>query len=143
MSKITVTRCYKPPGLIVRAKMYYLELNDKGLYLIELGNASATPATRNALQQMVADAAVDYFDAKYEKEIVVTEQRLRNGELDQLATEKRSYFLQKSEVNTFTAVPQGHALSVRIKGGKADLKVVVSGNFGSSIQEMMRALGKI
>lgn len=142
MSKITVARCYKPPGLIVRAKMYYLELNDKGLYMIELGNASATPVTRNALQQMVADAAVEYFDAKYEKEIVVTEQRLRNGELDQLATEKRSYFLQKSEVKTFTAVAQGHDLSVRIKGGKADLKLVVLGNFGTSIQEMMRALGK-
>jgi hypothetical protein len=140
--KITVTRCYKPPGLIVRAKMYYLELNDKGLYMIELGNASAMPRTRNQLQQMVAEAAVDYFDAKYEKDIVVTEQRLQNGELDQLATEKRSYFLQKNEVTTFTAVPQGHDISVRIKGGKADLKLIVSGSFGQSIQEMMRTLGK-
>lgn len=142
--KISIPRCYKPPGLIVRAKMYYLELNDKGLYMIELGNASAMPNTRNALQQMVADKAVAYFDAKYEKDIVATEQRLHNGELDQLATEKRSYFLQKQEVGTFTSVVDGSGiLHVRIKGGKADLKLQMDAGFGESIREMMRALGKV
>ena len=46
--KIVIPRSYKPPGLIIRAKAYYIEFNGKGLYLVELGNASATPNTRSA-----------------------------------------------------------------------------------------------
>lgn len=141
--KLVIPRCYKAPGLIIRAKMYYLELNDRGLYMVALGNASATPVVRNPLQQMIADAAVSYFDAKYEKEIVVSEQLIASGQLDQLAAVKHSYFLQKHEVTSFTATPQGQdIINVRIKGGKADLKLQIHSFYGDVIREMMRQLGK-
>jgi hypothetical protein len=140
--KITIPRCYKPPGLIIRAKAYYIELNDKGLYLIELGNASATPNTRGALEGYIAEKAVAYFDAKYEKDYLITEERLRNGELDQLATEKRSYFLRKEEIKKFSVSPSGIDFDVRVKGGKADLKLLVASSNKESIQQMAEAIGK-
>lgn len=134
--KIVIPRSYKPPGLIIRAKAYYIEFNDKGLYLVELGNASATPNTRSALQTYIAEKAVSYFDAKYEKGYLIVEERLRNGDLDQLVTEKRSYFLRKDEVKQFSFVSSGGQLDVRIKGGKADLKLVIGGMHEAEIKQL-------
>lgn len=140
--KITIPRCYKPPGLIIRAKAYYIEFNDKGLYLVELGNASATPNTRSALQTYIAEKAVSYFDEKYEKDYLIVEERLRNGELDQLVTENRSYFLRKDEVKKFAVTLAGNDFDVRIKGGKADLKLLVASSNKESVQQLAQVLGQ-
>ena len=140
--KITIPRCYKPPGLIIRAKAYYIEFNDKGLYLVELGNASATPNTRGALQTYIAEKAVSYFDEKYEKDYLIVEERLRNGELDQLVTENRSYFLRKDEVKKFAVTLAGNDFDVRIKGGKADLKLLVASSNKESVQQLAQVLGQ-
>lgn len=140
--KITIPRCYKPPGLIIRAKAYYIEFNDKGLYLVELGNASATPNTRGALQTYIAEKAVSYFDEKYEKDYLMVEERLRNGELDQLVTENRSYFLRKDEVKKFAVTLAGNDFDLRIKGGKADLKLLVASSNKESVQQLAQVLGQ-
>lgn len=140
--KITIPRCYKPPGLIIRAKAYYIEFNDKGLYLVELGNASATPNTRGALQTYIAEKAVSYFDEKYEKDYLMVEERLRNGELDQLVTENRSYFLRKDEVKKFAVTLAGNDFDLRIKGGKADLKLLVASSNKESFQQLAQVLGQ-
>ena len=138
--KITIPRCYKPPGLIIRAKTYYLELNDKGLYAIALGNATAQPVTRSAIQQAVADAAVAYFDQRYEKEIVANETRIMQGQLDQLAAEKRSYFLPKNEIVSFVVSPFGYDFRLRIKGGKANLNLIVAGPYSEQLQKMAQLI---
>lgn len=140
--KITIPRTIKPPGLIIRAKTYYLELNNKGLYIVALGNAAVMPNTRNYFQQVVADSAVKYFDAKYEVEIAANEQRIRNGELDMLAGEKYSYFLRKEEVQTFSAEYFQDGVTVKIKGGKAKLTLHAPAEYAKSIAEIAVALGK-
>ncbi len=138
--KITIPLCYKPPGLIIRAKAYYIEFNDKGLYSVELGNASATPNTRGALQTYIDEKAVSYFDEKYEMDYLMVEERLRNGELDQLVTENRSYFLRKDEVKKFAVTLAGHDFDLRIKGGKADLKLLVASSNKESVQQLAQVL---
>lgn len=138
--KITIPRCYKKPGFIVRAKIYYIELNDKGLYLVALGNASAMPRTHGMIQQYAAEKAVAFFDAKYEPEIQGNEQRIRNGELDSVVTGKHSYFVAKNDVSRFTIEPHFGALRVKIKGGKANLDLQVSAQHENEIREMQRVL---
>lgn len=140
--KISIPRSIKPPGFIIRAKTYFLELNDKGLYIIALGNATVMPNTRNYFQQAVANSAVKYFDAKYEVQIAANEQRLRNGELDTLAAEKYSYFLRKDEVQLFKADYFQDGVTLKIKGGKAKITLHAPAEYADKIHEISAALGK-
>lgn len=141
--KISIPRCIKPPGLIIRAKTYFLELNDKGLYMIALGNATVMPNTRSYFQQAVADAAVNHFQSKYEVQIQENLQRIRNGELDQLASSKYSYFLAKNDVREFNITPDAYnGARVKIKGNGVKLTLVAPFDAASSLQEMAKALGK-
>ena len=141
--KITIHRCLKKPGLIIRAKTYFLELNDKGLYVIALGNATQMPVARGIIEQAAANAAVKYFDSRYEVQIAANEQRIRNGELDQLAAEKYSHFLRKEEVQVFKADQMyDGSVRMRIKGGKLKITLYAPGEYLDKVREMEDAIGK-
>lgn len=141
--KISIPRCIKPPGLIIRAKTYFLELNSKGLYMIALGNAAVIPHTRSYFQEAVADAAVNHFSSKYEVKIQENLQRITNGELDQLASGKYSYFLAKNDVQVFSVAPDNFGqVKIDIKGPGVKLKLVAPGEWSAHVNEIARALGK-
>ena len=95
---ITIFRCLKKPGFIDRARMYFLELNDNGLYMIALGKATAVTNVRSSLQQVIAAEAINYFQDKYEPEIVANEKRIAEGQLETMKSEKHCCFLTKSQV---------------------------------------------
>lgn len=140
--KLTVHRCLKRPGLIIRAKTYFLELNTKGLYIIALGNAAMMPVSRNPISQAVGDAAYKHFDTKFETEIARNEQRIELGQMDEMAMEKHSYFLRKDEVREFKVRSIHDAVRVDIKGGKAKITLYVHPEYGSVINEISSALNK-
>jgi hypothetical protein len=140
---ITIHRCLKKPGLIIRAKTYFLELNEKGLYVIALGNATQMPVARGVIEQAAANAAVKYFDNRYEKQIAANEQRIRNGELDRLATERHSHFLRREDVQLFKAVQWNDgSVRIRIKGGKLKITLFAPGEYLDKIREMEESIGK-
>ncbi len=141
--KITIQRCFKKPGLIDRAKNYFLELNDKGLYIIATGNATLMPRTKNMLQEAIANAAVDHFKNKFEVDIVANEKRILNGELDAMANEKMCYFLEKNQVEVFkVAKDSADAIKVSIKGGKAKLDLLVEMDYWIELNEIAGYLEK-
>lgn len=141
--KLTVHRCLKRPGLIIRAKTYFLELNTKGLYIIALGNAAMMPVTRNPISQAIGDAAYKHYDEKFEVQIAQSEQRIQMGQLDEMATEKHSYFLRKEEVQEFKVEMLNDSVCVKIKGGKAKITLFVHPHYKDVIAEMSHALGNI
>lgn len=141
--KLTVHRCLKRPGLIIRAKTYFLELNTKGLYIVALGNAAMMPVARNPISQVVGEAAYKHFDEKFEVQIAQNEQRILLGQLDEMATEKHSYFLRRDEVQKFEVDMFLDSYRVKIKGGKAKITLFVHPHYKDVISKMVRALGKM
>jgi hypothetical protein len=132
----------KKPGLIDRARTYYLELNDKGLYIIALGKATAVPNVRGALSQVIADEAVNFMQKKFEVEIVANEQRLSNGKLEEMATEKHSHFLPVSQVTRFKSSKDPLGLRIDIKGTKVSITLYCHVGYATEVQAMVDAIGK-
>lgn len=97
----SITRCTKPPGLIQRALTYYIELNDKGLYLICLGKATVQPIARDPLSQVVANEAVKFFDKRYEKEIQKNEDELKRIGVSEMVKNKNCYFFPVENIAQF------------------------------------------
>jgi hypothetical protein len=121
----TINRSVKRPGLIVGARTMFIQLNDKGLYVICLGNATQTPRpTNDLIVNLVADKAVDFFQNRYEKKIRETEVRIKTESLDELVKEKLCYFVPTNEITLFKASiePDSH-LKIQMKGGKLNMKV--------------------
>jgi hypothetical protein len=121
----TINRSVKRPGLIVGARTMFIQLNDKGLYVICLGNATQTPRpTNDLIVNLVADKAVDFFQNRYEKKIRETEARIKTESLDDLAKGKLCYFIPTNEITFFKASiePDSH-LKIQMKGGKLNMKV--------------------
>lgn len=141
--KLTVDRCLKRPGLIIRAKTYYLELNPKGLYIVALGNAAMMPVARNPISQAVGDAAYKHFDEKFETQIAENEQKIQLGQMEDLVSEKHSYFLRKDEVQEFKVEIFHDSVCVKIKGGKAKITLYAHPHYKDVITEMARALNKL
>ncbi len=141
--KLTVHRCLKKPGLIIRAKTYFLELNTKGLYIVALGNAAMMPPPRSVVHEVVGKAAFNHFDKKYEAEILANEQKIELGQLDELAATKYSYFLRKEDVQQFKVSSFHDAVRVDIKGGKAKITLFAHPEYMKTIHEMAKALNHI
>ncbi len=141
--KLTVHRCLKKPGLIIRAKTYFLELNSRGLYIIALGNAAMMPPPRSVVHEVVGKAAYNHFDKKYEAEILANEQKIQLGQLDDLASAKYSYFLRKEEVQEFKVSSFHDAVRMDIKGGKVKITLFAHPEYGNVVTEIAKILGKI
>ncbi|CAN5219603.1 hypothetical protein BH09BAC5_BH09BAC5_10430 [soil metagenome] len=92
---------------------------------------------------MIANAAVDHFKNKFEVEIVANEQRILNGELDTMANEKMSYFLEKNQVEVFkVAKDSTDAIKVSIKGGNAKMDLLVEMEYWMELNEIADYLGR-
>jgi hypothetical protein len=117
--KYSISRCTKPPGLIIRALTYYLELNEKGLYLICLGNATAQPVTHDIISAAIADGAVKFFDNRYEKQIKKNEEQLLTLGAEKMVNTRHSHFF---ELNTLKALKVSQLtngmIQIEIKGPK-------------------------
>lgn len=112
-----IHRCVKPPGLIIRALTYYLELNDQGLYIICLGNATAQPNTHDIISEVIADQAVKFFDKRYEKEIKKNEEILQKDGVEKSLKNKRSYFLTPKQISDFKVTQlNSNQIKIVIKG---------------------------
>ena len=90
---LTIQRCLKKPGIIDRARMFYLEFNEKGLYVIATGKGTQVPTVRGPFAEVIAGKAVNFFIDKFEPEIVANEERIRTGQMETMAEEKHSFFL--------------------------------------------------
>lgn len=142
--KLTVNRCLKRPGLIDGARMYYLELNDEGLYLINLGRSTiAAPQSADFISQAIANKALNIIQNKFEKKIHETELRVEKGELKELAKEKHSYFFSNNDiaVYNFRMVNDG-SIQIEIKGGKTNMKLYAHSSYGRIIQSIKQTIGK-
>jgi hypothetical protein len=134
-----IQRCTKPPGLIIRALTYYLELNDQGLYIICLGNATAQPNTNDIISEAIANQAVKFFDKRYEKEIQKNEEILKKDGLEKSLKNKRSYFLTLAQISDFKVTQlNGSQIKIAIKG---DVKItLICHSYYSAIASAMSDL---
>ncbi len=123
---IVITRCVKRAGLIERARTYRLEHNAKGLYVLCIGPATGrfTPKRVPLLQQMMQEAAVKYFDTKYEAEHLAAEAELSRIGLDAYAARKLSAFIPSGARPEIT-LDEGDC-SVLIKHDKLKRKLHVN-----------------
>lgn len=137
----TINRSIKRPGLIVGARTMFIQLNDQGLYVICLGNATQSPKPSNDLiVNFVADKAVDFFQNRYEKKIRETEARIKSENLDDLAKGKLCYFIPLEQVTLFkTSIEADSSLKIHMKGGKLNMKVYTH-QYYKPIAESMQTL---
>lgn len=137
--KLTVHRCLKKPGLIIRAKTYFLELNSRGLYLIALGNAAMIPPPRSVAHEVVGQAAFNHFDRKFEPKILENEQRIQLGQLEEMANEKHCFFLRREEVKQFKVSAFFDSIRMDIKGGKANITLYAHPEYANVINEIAKS----
>lgn len=145
--KHVVQRCMKRPGLIDRARTYYLEFNQKGLYIVAIGPAGQKPhfpkktLVSEAAQALVS-GIVAKMEAKMEVEIVANEERLANGQLETMATEKKSYFISQNQIELFKLKREGDLIKISIKGGKVSINLFANEAYMEELSEMETAIGK-
>lgn len=140
--KHTIHRTMKKPGLIDRARTYFLELNEKGLYILALGKATVVPNARGALSQVIADEAVNFMQKKFEVEIVANEQRVAAGKLDEMAAEKHSHFLPANAVTQFRSSKDAMGIRIDIKGPKVSITLYCHPGYATEVQAIVDAIGK-
>lgn len=142
--KITVNRCLRKPGLLDGARSFYLELNDNGLYIINLGRSTiAVPQSADIISQAIANKALDIIQNKFEKRIRETELRIENGELKSLAQEKHSCFLTPDKIEDFNFVNLSDgSVQISIKGEKIKMKLYAHVSYQRIIQSIKESLGK-
>ena len=146
--KQTVNRCIKKPGLIDRARTYYLELNEKGLYIIAIGKAGQKPNLRqdnlvNIAALSLAKKLNNPFAIKMEEEIVANEERLAKGLMDEMVKEKNSFFLKKNEISIFKNQQEKDAtISTHIRGGKLKITLYSDSAYMEELKKMEELIGK-
>ncbi len=135
---LIVNRTMKKPGLIDRARTYYLELSDLGLYIIALGKAGQKPHLRSNLVNNAAQALVKgivhSIELKMEEEIVANEARIAAGNNKEMVLEKKSYFLTKNQISNFNVSNDGEFLKINIKGEKVALTLFADPAYKEEIQ---------
>ena len=143
--KYTVDRCMKRPGLIDRARTYYLEFNEKGLYVIAIGKAGQKPYIPREMlvtvaAQALAKPIINKIEEKMEAEIVANEQRLASGQLESMAQEKHSRFLEKGQISQFKLNKQVDTLQLVIKASGFSITLYAHEAYAEQLQQMEQAL---
>lgn len=139
---LIIHRCLKKPGIIDRARMFYLEFNEKGLYVIATGKGTQVPTVRGPFAEVIAEKAVNFFIDRYEPEIVANEERIRIGQIETMATEKHSFFLSKNEIELFKSSPDIDSIKISIKGNKNSIKLYAHPGYQNVIEAMERSIDK-
>jgi hypothetical protein len=139
-----IHRCIKRPGLIDRARTYYLELNTKGLYILCLGNATQEiPRSGDFVANAIATQAVNFIANQYEKKIRETETQIQTSGIDGVAQEKHSHFLLPSEIENFEFnLLSDNSLRIKIKSGKLKITLFADGYYSRIAQSMKQELNK-
>lgn len=143
--KYTINRCMKMPGLIDRARTYFLELNDKGLYIIAIGKAGLEPNIRqdnltNIAAMAIAKKINSPIARKMEEEILTNEERLQNGKMEEIVREKKSYFLTTNDIVSFKTTNQGKTTKINIKGKGMKIELHVDNSYSDQISGISNAL---
>lgn len=138
----TVNRCIKRAGLIDRARTYCLLLNDDGLYILYLGKATGQmPESGDIITQVISDKAVNFFEQRYEKEISASEEKIKNGNLAEIAKEKHSFFLKKGQVQSFSFNSFHDGTSqIKIKGEGVKITLHAHNYYGKIIKSIEEGL---
>ena len=145
--KYIVGRCMKRPGLIDRARTYYLEFNDKGLYIIAIGPAGQKPhfprkTLVNEAAQALVKGLVQKMEEKMELEILDNEQRIANGQLALLAMEKKSYVVPSNEIKLFQSKREGELIKIVVKSAIVSITLFASEGYLEEVLAMETAIGK-
>ncbi len=139
-----IHRCIKKPGLIDRARTFYLELNDKGLYIICLGNTTQeVPRSGDLVAHAIATKAIHFIANRYEKKIKATEEQIQTKGVDEMVQTKHSYLFSKSEVEIFDfIVLSDQSIQIKIKGPKQKITLYADAYYGRTAQNIKQGLGK-
>lgn len=139
---LIIHRCIKRPGLIEGARTFYLELNNEGLHIICLGNATQeVPDSGNIAADILAGKAINFIANRYEKKIRETEERIQKEGVSILSKEKKSYFLTPAQIEVFdfTVLNDG-TIKINIRGGKAKLTLFAHQYYGRTLQNMKQTI---
>ncbi len=139
---LIIHRCIKRPGLIEGARTYYLELNNDGLHIICLGNATQeVPSSGNIASDIIAGKAINFIANRYEKKIREMEDRIQKEGVNVISKEKKSHFLTTSQIEIFefTMLNDG-SIRIKIKGGKAKLTLFAHQYYGRTLQNMKQSI---
>lgn len=125
MSSIIVNRTMKRPGLIDGSRAFRIELNEKGLYLINLGRCTTDIQYHaDAISSYLAGKIIKVIDRKFEKNIQAKEAQIESQGIDSLLADKKSHILRREEVERFEVIPrQNHTVTLKIKGPGVNLTV--------------------
>lgn len=139
---LIIHRCIKRPGLIEGARTFYLELNNEGLHIICLGNATQeVPGSGNIAADIIAGKAINFIANRYEKKIREAEERIQKEGVSILSKEKKSYFLTPAQIEVFDfSVLNDGTIKINIKGGKAKLTLFAHQYYGRTLQNMKQTI---
>jgi len=71
---------------------------------------------------------------RMEEEIVANEQRLNSGKMDEMVQEKKSYFLKKNDVSSFTVKDKGKVTKISIKGVGVKIDLYADNSYSEEIK---------
>lgn len=142
MNMIVIDRCTKMPGLIDRGRTYRLIYNERGLYIICLGRATNDVYVGGDLiSNAIADKIINLIANKFEKEIQATETRLKTASLDEIAKERKNYYLPVEQIVQFNIEKNyNNTVKIKIKGQGVNINLLAHSYYTDHIESIKRLI---